>query len=172
MRAGLMLVMVLLALPSAAMAQGRTAGGGTPMGDLLDLNRFATRGFMNQWAATRPAALSGLSRASRTFIKAEVQRQAESPRPVSAVAATIEDVMARDIRIIAKSDRIDPADIKGAVLLKILVDTHSALEREAKRNPAVAPGQRPWEERILEADLNVREALAAENERAIAMVRD
>jgi hypothetical protein len=163
--ASVMTLAVLAPLPAAAQQAG------TPMGDIQDLNRFATRGFMNQWSATRPAALSGLSQASRRWIKAEVQRQAETPRPVSAVAADIDTVLARDIRMMARSDRVKPRDVSGAILLKVLVDTHNALIREAKRAPD-ASGERSWEDRITESDLNVREAMAMHSEVAVALVRD
>ena len=162
------LALCLAASPAAAQ---HSSGGSTPMGDLMNLNQFATRGFMNQWAATRPAARSGLSRASRTFIKAEVQRQAESPRPVSEVAASIDEVLGKDIHRVARSERADPKDVSGAILLKVLVDTHNALAREARRVPD-ASGPRPWDERIAEADLNVREAIAMQSELSVAMVRD
>ncbi len=161
-------LIVALGAPTVAAAQQ----AGTPMGDIQDLNRFATRGFMNQWAATRPAALSGLSQQSRRWMKQQVQLQAETPATVTQLDATVDAMMGRDIRILAKSERAEPEAVRGAVLLKILVDTHNALKREAKRNPQGEPGQRPWDERIAEADLNVREALGMENETAIAMVRD
>ena len=162
-------LIVTLGAPTIAAAQQ----AGTPMGDIQDLNRFATRGFMNQWAATRPAALSGLSQQSRRWMKQQVQLQAETPASPRQLDATIDAMMGRDIHILAKSERADPDEVRGAVLLRILVDTHNALKREAKRNPAGEPGQRPWEERVLEADLNIREAIAMqESETAVAMVRD
>ena len=108
---------------------------------------------------------------ARRWIKTEVQRQAEAPRSPAQVAATIDEVLARDIHLMAKSERADPNDISGAILLKILVDTHSALAREAKRAPE-ASGPRGWEERIAEADLNVREAIAMQSQTSLAMVRD
>lgn len=157
-----------LATPTLAAAQQ----AGTPMGDLQDLNRFATRGFMNQWAATRPAALSGLSQESRRWMKQQVQLQAEDPESVDQLDVTIDAMIGKDIRTLAKSERSEPEAVRGAVLLKILVDTHNALKREAKRNPQVAPGERSWEERIAEADLNVREVLGQGNEPAVAMARD
>ena len=161
-------LIVALGAPSLAAAQQ----AGTPMGDIQDLNRFATRGFMNQWAATRPAALSGLSQQSRRWMKQQVQLQAETPEAPQQLDATIDAMMGRDIRILAKSERVDPDEVRGAVLLKILVDTHNALKREAKRNPQGEPGRRPWDERIVEADLYVREAIAMQSETALAMVRD
>src|SRR5690606_11876235 len=106
------------------------------------------------------------------WIKEQVQLQAETPRSPAQLDATIDAIIGKDIRTLAKSERAEPADVRGAVLLKILVDTHNALEREAKRNPAGVPGQRPWDIRIAEADLNVREAIAMQSETAVAMVRD
>lgn len=161
-------LIITLGAPSLAAAQQ----AGTPMGDIQDLNRFATRGFMNQWAATRPAALSGLSQQSRRWIKQQVQLQAETPATPDQLDVTIDAMIGRDISILAKSERSEPEAVRGAVLLKILVDTHNAVKREAKRNPQVAPGERPWEERIAEADLYVREVLGKGDETAVAMVRD
>ena len=169
MRLALICASILaLAAPTVAAAQQ----AGTPMGDIQDLNRFATRGFMNQWAATRPAALSGLSQQSRRWMKQQVQLQAEDPRSPDQLDVTIDAMIGKDIDILARSERSKPEEVRGAVLLKILVDTHNALKREAKSNPQPLPGERPWEERILEADLNVREVLANGSERAVAMVRD
>ena len=165
-----LLVCSLAAILSPSLAAAQNAG--TPMGDAMDLNRFATRGTMNQWSATRPAALSGLSQASRRWIKAEVQRQAETPRSVAEVAADIDTVLGKDIRTYARSERAKPTDISGAILLKILVDTHNALVREANRNPAGLPGERPWEERIVESDANVQAAMALQSDKALALVRD
>ena len=164
-------MVVAIGAPSVAAAQ-HSAGTGSPMSDLLALDQFITRGIWNQWAATRPAALAGLPRPSRTVIKNLVQCQAEVPLSVVDLAVTVDTLMGEDIRRMAKSERADPEDISGAVLLKVLVDTRNALAREAKRNPVVAPGERPWEERIAEAELNVREAIAMQSETALAMARD
>lgn len=168
MRWALVLALSAAILPSTAMAQQ----AGTPMGDLQDLNRFATRGFMNQWAATRPAAMSGLSQVTRRWIKEQVQEQAEKPRSVAELQAAIQEVAGKDIKAMAKSERAKPEDISGGILLKILVDTHNALIREAGRNPAGEPGQRSWEERIAESDENVQTAMALESNKAIELVRD
>lgn len=154
-------------LPAAAQQAG------TPMGDLMDLNRFATRGFMNQWAATRPAAMSGLSQPSRRWIKAEVQRQAEAPRQPSQVARAIDEALGRDIHVMAKSERVREKDVAGAILLKVMFDAKAALAREARRVDMVAaPGERPWEERIGQADLNLGEAVSMQSEISLALAKD
>ena len=127
------------------------------------------------WAesATRPAALSGLSQASRRWIKAEVQRQAETPRRPVEVAVTLDEVLARDIRLMARSERIPPEEISGAVLLKIMQDTRNALTREARRAGGVAqPGQKPWGQRIAEADTNLRESVELTSSVSLALARD
>ena len=160
--------------PTLAAAQ-HSSGEGTPMGDLLDLNRFATRGVWNQWAATRPAALSGLSKPSRDWIKAEVQRQAVSPRRPIQVAIDIDRVLGKDIRLLAKSERANPEDISGAVLLKIMSDTKSALVREARRAakaPAPAGADQQWETRIAQADANLKESIELGSPVSLALARD
>ena len=169
----LALVIVLALAPTAGWAQGRSAGGSTPIGDLMNLNQFATRGFMNQWSATRPAALSGLSRTSRRWIKTEVQRQAVNPRPPVQIALDIDRVLERDIRIISKSERINGEDISGALLLKVLMDTRNALAREANRAHGVPEeGFPPWEARVEQAETYLRNTIEMQSSVSVAMARD
>lgn len=164
----LALVIAIALAPSVAVAQH----SGSPMGDIQDLNRFATRGTMNQWAATRPAALSGLSQSARRWLKTAVQQQAEAPKPVAELEAAIDTNIGRDIRSMAKSERIDPDDIKGGLLLKVLVDTHNALVREAEKGLPDPSNPRPWEDRIAESDANVQTAMAQQSNKALELVRD
>ena len=169
----LALVIVLALAPTAGWAQGRSAGGSTPIGDLMNLNQFATRGFMNQWSATRPAALAGLSKPSRDWIKTEVQRQAVSPRPPVQIALDIDRVLERDIHIISKSERINGEDISGAILLKVLMDTRNALAREANRAQGVPEeGFPPWEARVEQAETYLRNAIDLQSSVSVAMARD
>lgn len=167
---GIAVVLGLVASPAAAQ---HTSADGTPTSQLLDLNQFITRGIWNQWSATRPWALAGLSKPSRQWIKAEVQRQAVNPRPPVQIALDIDRVLERDIRIMAKSDRINPNDISGAILLKILMDTRNALAREANRAQGVPEeGFPPWEERVAQADAYLRGATELQSSVSVAMARD
>jgi hypothetical protein len=170
MRLLALIFLTALALPSAALAQGRSAGGGTPIGDLMDLNRFATRGVMNQWSATRPTALSGLSQASRRWIKTQVQLQAIAPRTPLDVMLDIDKVIGEDVRRVAKDERVHPDDVAGAVLLKIMSDTRNALAREARKAP-VEEAQ-AWQGRISRADVNLRESVEMQSSISLALARD
>jgi hypothetical protein len=159
-------------LPSTALAQ-HTSGGGTPMGDLQDLNRFATRGFMNQWSATRPASLSGFSPETTAWLKDQVQIQAESPRPVEVVAAAIDAELGDAIRQAAKQEKTKPQDVSRAILLKVMLDTKSALAREARRVKGVPePGALSWEARIARADDDRRAAMKMQSGTSLALATD
>lgn len=161
-----------LAMAAPAFAQ-HSSGESTPMGDLMNLNQFVTRGMLNQWSATRPAALAGLSKPSRVWIKAEVQRQAVSPRDPIQVALDVDRVLGKDIKRMAKSERANPDDISGAILLKIMFDTRAALVREAWRAKDVPePGARPWDVRIAEADIHARNAVDMQSSISLALARD
>ena len=43
---------------------------------------------------------------------------------------------------------------------------------QANRNAADLPGERPWEDRIVESDANVQAAMALQSDKALALVRD
>ena len=167
---GLVSVLALsIAAPSIAAAQQ----AGTPMGDLMDLNRFATRGFMNQWSATRPTAFAGMSPETRTWMKQQVQIQAETPRPPEEVAAAIDETLGEAIRQASKAERARPEDVSHAILLKIMDDTKSALAREARRVKDVPePGAPSWEARIAQADANRKAAMKLQSGTSLAMARD
>jgi hypothetical protein len=168
---GLALVLAVAA-PSAALAQ-HTSGGGTPMGDLQDLNRFATRGFMNQWSATRPTSLSGFSPEAKAWLKDQVQIQAESPRPVEAVAAAVDAELGEAIREAARDEKAKPQDISRAIVLKIMLDTKSALAREARRvKNFPEPGQASWEARIARAEADRRAAMKMQSGTSLALATD
>ena len=163
---------LMLAAASPAAAQ-HTSGAGTPMGDLMDLNRFVTRGFMNQWAATRPAALAGLTRDSRRWIRDEVHRQATAPRDPVEVALDIDRVMGEDLDRMARGERAEPEQIASAVLLKIMADTKNALAREARRaDGAPQPGQPAWDVRIAQAEANLETTVELASSLSVSMARD
>lgn len=168
-------IVSLLTLSMAALAPiPASAQGGTPMGDLLDKARLATRPVFTQWSATRPAALAGLSRESRQWLTAELQRQAESPRSPAEVASDIDKALANDIHSIAKSQRLHAEDVSGALLIKVLMDTKDALAREGRKaarsgNPAV---DEQWNVRVAQAEGNLRTAIEMQSSVSLAMARD
>jgi len=172
MRLSGLIFVAALTLPSAALAQ-HTSGGGTPMGDLQDLNRFATRGMMNQWSATRPAGLSGFSPEATAWLKEQVQIQAETPRPVEAVAAAVDAELGDAIREAARHEKAKAEDVSRAIVLKIMLDTRSALAREARRVKNVPePGQASWEARIARADADHRAAMQLQTGTSLALATD
>jgi hypothetical protein len=155
--------------PTFALAQQ----AGTPMGDLLDLNRFATRGFMNQWSATRPTSLSGMSPSAEAWLRDQVQIQAQTPRPPHEVLAAVEETLGEAIHQAAKAERAKPQDVSRAIVLKIMLDTKSALAREARRvDDVTEPGWPAWSERIAQADANRREAMKLQSTASLALARD
>jgi hypothetical protein len=169
---GLVLAGLTVALAAPAAAQ-HSAGGGTPMGDLMDLNQFATRGFMNQWSATRPTHLSGMSPSAEAWLDAQVQIQAETPRSPQEVAAAIDATLGEAIDEAAKAEGVRPRDVSRALVLKVMLDTKSALAREARRVGGVAaPGAPSWEERLAQADANRRAALALQSTTSLALATD
>lgn len=155
--------------PSSAAAQQ----AGTPMGDLMDLNRFATRGVWNQWMATRPTHLSGMSPAATEWLKEQVQLQAEAPRPVPDVAAAVDETLGDAIREAAKNEGVRPDDVSQAIVLRIMLDTKSALAREARRVKGVAePGKPSWDERIARADADRKAAMELQSTASMALASD
>lgn len=158
--------------PSLAAAQDIN-GSGSPMGDLQDLNRFATRGFMNQWSATRPARLESLSPAGKKWLKAQVARQATAPRPAVDVAADVDQALPADIKELAREQDVRPQDVSRALVLKIMMDTKNALAIAAHRARNVpekgAPG---WDERIAQAEANRRAAVDMQSDVSMALAMD
>lgn len=161
-----------LAAPSIAAAQ-HSSSDSTPMGDLMYLNQFATRGFMNQWSATRPTRLSGMSPSAEAWLKAQVQQQAEAPRAPEVVAVAVNETLGDAIREASKHERVKPDDVSRALVLKIMRDTKIALMREAHRVRGVPePGAHSWEVRIAQADANRRAAMALQSTTSMALAMD
>jgi hypothetical protein len=165
------------AVGSAQMVSGAPAldinGSGSPMGDLQDLNRFATRGYMNQWMATRPARLSNLSYAGKRWLKAEIARQAEAPRSPAEVAVDIDANMARDIKELARTENQRPADISRALVMKVMLDAKTALALAAWRAHRIdEPGKPSWNDRLAQADANRREAMKMQSDASLMLAMD
>lgn len=156
----------LAALASPALAQQ----SGSPMADLLDKARLANRGPLLQWSATRPSALAGLSRSSRDWIKAEVQRQAQSPRTPLEVALEVDAALKKDIHRMAKDKRVHDDDVSGAILIKLMKDTELALKVQAMR--AGQAEQQQWASRIDAARSNVRTAIEMQSDVSLALATD
>jgi hypothetical protein len=158
--------------PSFASAQDIN-GSGSPMADLQDLNRFATRGFMNQWSATRPARLSGLSPAGKKWLKAQVARQAVSPRSPIEVAVDVDQALPGDIKELAREQGVRPQDVSRALVLKVMIDTKNALSVAAWQSHHVAPKGTPgWDERIAQAEANRRAAVTMQSDVSMALAMD
>jgi hypothetical protein len=162
---------------SAQMVGGAPAldinGSGSPMADLQDLNRFATRGYLNQWMATRPARLSNLSPAGRKWLKAEIARQAQAPRSPAEVAVDVDANMARDIKELARTENQRAADVSRALVMKIMLDTKTALALAAWRAHRVdEPGKPSWNERLAQADANKREAMKMQSDASLMLAMD
>jgi hypothetical protein len=158
--------------PSLAAAQDIN-GSGSPMADLQDLNRFATRGFMNQWSATRPARLSGLSPAGKKWLKKQVERQALTPRSPAEVAFDVDQALPRDIKELAREQGVRPQDVSRALVLKVMIDTKNALSLAAWRAHHVAQKGAPgWDERIAQAEVNRRAAVTMQSDVSMALAMD
>ena len=173
MRLGVVLAMAVLAAPTATLAQGRSAGGSTPMGDLMSLNQFATRGFMNQWSATRPAKLSGLSKDAEAWMAAATKRQILSPSEVPAVKAELEAVLAADLRAVAEDQLVAPGDVAGALVLKIMKDARLWIgvdTREDRKAGGVAA--EIANARLAQAEANIKAAMKLQNDASLALAMD
>ena len=163
---------IAVLVPSLAFSQDIN-GSGSPMGDIQDLNRFATRGFMNQWSATRPARLAGLSQAGRKWLKAEVQRQAVTPRSPAEIAPELDKALAKDIKELAREQGVRPQEVSRALVLKVMIDTRNALSVAAWRAHKVSPpGQPGWDERLAQAEANRRAAIDMQNDVSFALAMD
>ena len=143
------------------------------MGDIQDLNRFATRGFMNQWSATRPARLSGLSGPGKKWMKEQVARQLVQPRSPGDIAPEVNQAMARDIKELARAQDMKPDEVSRALVLKIMVDTRTALALAAWRAHRVnEKGQPSWAERMARADADTREAMKMQSDASLTLAMD
>lgn len=124
-------VVALFALtlaPAVAAAQQ----SGSPMGDIQDMNRLATRGTMNQWAATRPAQTGGLAPETQAWLADATQRQLTDPVDAKTLAEQIDSLLAPDLKRVARDKDVKPRDLSRALLLKVMMDAKWSIERELK----------------------------------------
>jgi hypothetical protein len=155
------------ALPAAAQHSPDT---GTPMSDAQYLLQLATSGApMNQWMATRPAKLSGMSPDAEAWLKDQVKTQAATPRSVDEVAAAIDVTLGPAIRRAAKSEGVAPRDVSLALLLKIMQDAKISLMVAARRAPDATP---TWRERIAQAEANRVAALHLQSSQSLKLAMD
>lgn len=158
--------------PSLAAAQ-HTSGAGTPMGDLQDLNRFATRGFMNQWSATRPAKLSTLSKDAENWMAVTTERQILAPSEVAAVKAELDVTLAKDLGELAQEQRIDAKDVSNALVLKIMKDAKFWIgidtRDDRKKGGEAAEVAKA---RLKEADANLKAAMKLQTPTSLALAMD
>ncbi len=162
-----------LCLATPAAAQHAPESGGS-MGAAFELLNRATSGApFNQWAATRPTALAGLSQNAQLWMKTEVQRQAETPRDPVDVAIDIDQTIGPDVAKFAKQEHAEPEQITGAILLKIMYDTKIGLKAAAyKADGRTETGFRPWNERIAEAEANMDRAKEIASSYSVKMALD
>jgi hypothetical protein len=149
---------IILAATACLAGPAAAESGGSPFEDVMKLNQLATRGPLTQWAATVPTQSGRLSGPARQWIKAEVQRQAESPRSVTEVALAVDEALGAEIARMAKDERAHPEDVGGALILKVFQDTKIALMLAARKAPR--KDRDAWQARIDQAEANRREAFA------------
>jgi hypothetical protein len=125
---GLVALAALALAPSMAAAQQ----SGSPMGDIQDANRLATRGTMNQWAATRPSQTGGLSPETMGWLADQTQRQIFAPVDAATLSKEIDASLADDIKRVARDQDVKPKDLSRALLLKVMMDAKWSIERELK----------------------------------------
>ncbi|HEX6859568.1 MAG TPA: hypothetical protein VF138_05125 [Caulobacteraceae bacterium] len=164
--------LILVLAPSMAAAQ-HTSGAGTPMGDLQDLNRFATRGFMNQWSATRPARLSTLSEDAQAWLSVTTERQILAAPALPQVRAELEEALADDLQKVADEQRMKPKDVSAALLLKIMKDARFwiGLDTREDRKKGGEAAQVAMT-RLKEADANVKAAMKLQTHASLALAMD
>lgn len=155
------------ALPAAAQHSPDT---GTPMSDAQYLLQLATSGApMNQWMATRPAKLSGMSPDAAAWLKDQVKTQAATPRSVDEVAAAIDATLGPAIRRAAKGEGVAPKDVSRALLLKIMQDAKISLMVASRGAPEGVP---TWKERIAQAEANRVAALRLQSSESLKLATD
>lgn len=118
----------LMLAPAVAAAQQ----SGSPMGDIQDMNRLATRGTMTQWAATRPAQAGGLAPETQTWLADATQRQIAHPIDARTLADQIDSTLGADLKRVARDKDVKPRDLSRALLLKVMMDAKWSIEREYK----------------------------------------
>lgn len=166
---GLIALAALALAPSMAAAQT----SGSPMGDIQDLNRAATRGTMNQWAATRPSQTGGLSQETMGWLADQTQRQIFTPVDAATLSNEIDTSLADDIKRVARDQDVKPRDLSRALLLKVMMDAKWSIERELKAaKQANDPDTSKIQARLDQAEANRRAAAQMQTQKSTQIALD
>jgi hypothetical protein len=89
------------------------------------------------------------------------------------VAVDVDANMARDIKELARTENQRAADVSRALVMKIMLDTKTALALAAWRAHRVdEPGKPSWNERLAQADANKREAMKMQSDASLMLAMD
>lgn len=155
--------------PSLAAAQQ----SGSPMGDIQDLNRMATRGTMNQWAATRPSKTGDLSEETQAWIGEAIHRQITNPEEAAKVAQDIDTALGPDLKRAARDQGLKQRDLSRALLLKVMMEAKWSIERELKAARAAGDADVPAiETRLAQAEENRKAAVKMQTQKSMQIALD
>jgi hypothetical protein len=159
----------LMLAPALAAAQQ----SGSPMGDIQDMNRLATRGTMTQWAATRPAQTGGLAPETQVWLADATQRQLTKPVDAKTLADQIDATLGADIKRVARDKDVKPRDLSRALLLKVMMDAKWSIERELKAAKASNDPDLPKiQARLDEAEANRKAAVGMQTQKSQQIALD
>ncbi len=161
-----------LALSMAALqATSAAAQAGSPTSDLLDR---ATRASPAMLAGSRlPSAFSQLSRPARDLIKAEGERQAQTPRTPDEVSDTLSQALAPELIRIARTQGVNPQDVSNALLLVVMVNAEDLVAKDLKkvRKTSVATdGERVLQYRLALATANRKAVMKALSQESMELL--
>lgn len=165
----------LTALSLAALAPSMAAAqqSGSPMGDIQDLNRLATRGTMNQWAATRPAQTGGLAPETQAWLAEATQRQLSKPIDAVTLAQQIDSTLSADLKRVARDKDVKPRDLSRALLLKVMMDAKWSIERELKvAKSSNDPDAPKIQARLEQAEANRKAAVGMQTQKSQQIALD
>lgn len=166
---GLVSLAALALAPSMAAAQQ----SGSPMGDAQDMNRLATRGTMNQWAATRPAQTGGLSPESMAWLADQTERQTIAPVDAATLSQEIDAALGVDIKRVARDQDVKPKDLSRALLLKVMMDAKWSVERELKAaRQSNDPDAPKIQARLDQAEANRKAAVQMQTQKSTQIALD
>lgn len=166
---GLVSLATLALAPTMAGAQQ----SGSPMGDIQDMNRLATRGTMNQWAATRPSKTGDLSPETMSWLADQTQRQIIAPVDAATLSGQIDASLADDIKRVARDQGVKPKDLSRALLLKVMMDAKWSVERELKAAKAANDPEAPKiQARLDQAEANRKAAVQMQTQKSTQIALD
>lgn len=171
----LMRYLGLVSLAALAMAPSMAAAqqSGSPMGDLQDTNRLATRGTMNQWAATRPSETGGLAPETQAWLADATQRQLINPVDAKTLAQQIDALLGPDLKRVARDKDVKPKDLSRALLLKVMMDAKWSIERELKAaRQANDPDTPKIQARLEQAEANRKAAVSMQTQKSTQIALD